>query len=155
MNGTKVIQHSKFTQNNNYELFVITPDDIYIRYETAPEIYGGQQNAIRRFAGRYFSNSFPGTEKVPAGNDNGAFWMKRLVRASDAGRVLLNAYAIDNTNLKTNQLNLDGSSVSGNPQFHWFEFTTLQGNIPYYDPSQPIMRNANFTIVESLYIRAI
>ncbi|MGE3756459.1 MAG: hypothetical protein AB7H97_01820 [Pseudobdellovibrionaceae bacterium] len=138
--GKRIVLLTKFNQIGNYEVYVVTDDAILIRYETAPEIYGGTKSALRRFR-----DSTPPSNYAAMGTtlrsfeDDGALWMKRVVRKSEQRQLFVSGEAIDHIDL-TNPNQLGNLSVNNAQMLTWFEFVNTTQSIPFVDKSEPLLR---------------
>lgn len=135
-----IVEQSKFNQFNNFEIFVITPSAILMRYEVSPEIYGGDKNALRRFRDvPVRQEDLRGATALPVNGDNGAMWFKRIVTKAEAGKAFVSAQAIDHV-VYTNPSVLGELSVSYWPIYNWFEFTKSTLQLPFVNQGETILR---------------
>ncbi len=135
-----IVAQSKFNQFNNFEIFVVTPSAILMRYEVSPEIYGGDKNALRRFRDvPVRSEDIRGATALPVNGDNGAMWIKRMVTKTEAGKVFVAAQAIDHV-VYTNPKNLGTLSVPYFVIYNWFEFTQNTVSMPFVNSGETILR---------------
>lgn len=138
--GNKIVVNSKFNQLNNFEIFVVTPSAILIRYEVSPEIYGGDQNAVRRFRDiPVRPEDIRGATALPVNGDNGAMWFKRIVTKAEIGKTFVSAQAIDHT-VYTHPDTLGALSGSYWPMYNWFEFTQNTLHLPFVNSGESILR---------------